>query len=282
MKNFSLAFAFILLLVAMHLNTFAQTSFNNSTLAYKIWEATAGNPDTIDWSASALDVSRNLIITGNTVTSNGLTNLLLTKYNQAGAQVWQVQYNHSYNNRDYGAAVVTDASKNIYVAGTSVTSAANGYDFVVLKYDSNGNQQWAKFYNGPGSSYDVATDLKRDVSGNIYVCGTSTGATTQLDYCTIKYNSSGVQQWASRYDYAGLTDVPAAITIHSTGRIVVTGGSGSTFTNWDFATVKYNPFTGAQSGVNRVNSGGIGYDLPTAIAKDQYENPLKNPVMLRP
>lgn len=248
--------------------------FNNSQLVAKIAEQSTGNPvDTLDWSASTIDATRHLIVVGNTInTSNNTADILVTKYNTDGTEQWQNIYNNSYNHDDYATGVTTDDSKNIYVVGTTTTSSANGYDFFIRKYDSTGTVKWTKTYNGAGSSYDVCTDVKY-YSGALYVTGGSTGSGTGLDYCTAKYaTTNGTQAWVTTYNYANVIDIPAALTI-AAGRIVVSGGSGSTLTNWDFATVKYNMSTGAQVGsAVRNSSNGLGFDLPTAIAKDQSDN----------
>ena len=89
--------------------------FNNSTLAAKLWEHTTGTPDTIDWSSSALDGSGNLIVVGNTMVTTNNTDMLITKYATDGTVLWQVQYDHTNNNRDYGVAVAIDASDDIYM-----------------------------------------------------------------------------------------------------------------------------------------------------------------------
>lgn len=247
--------------------------FNNSTLVAKLWEHSTGTPDTIDWSSSALDGSGNLIVVGNTMVTTNNTDMLITKYATDGTVLWQVQYNHTNNNRDYGVAVAIDASDDIYVAGTSITSSGNGYDWVIQKYDDTGSLIWQSIYNGPGSSYDVPTDMVLDGAGAVYVVGASYGATSLSDYCTRKYSASnGTFIWEARYDYTSLLDIPAAITLGSSARVYVTGGSASSFTNWDFATVKYNATTGAQITVTRNSSSGLGLDHPTALAKDEYDN----------
>ncbi|MEO5674896.1 MAG: SBBP repeat-containing protein, partial [Chitinophagales bacterium] len=123
--------------------------------------------------------------------------------------------------------------------------------------------------------YDVPTDMKYDGIGNLYVTGVRTTTATLQDYCTIKYDAgNGNTLWTSPaiYNYTNLIDIPAAITIGTTGRIIVAGGSGSTLTNWDFATIRYSPSTGAQVNVTRNPSNGLGFDQPTSIAKDQYDN----------
>lgn len=276
MKNintFSFVSTFVLLVICFANSLTSNAQFNNSTLVSKLWEHTTGTPDTIDWSSSALDGSGNLIVVGNTMVTTNNTDMLITKYATDGTVLWQIQYNHTNNNRDYGVAVSIDASDDIYVAGTSITSSGNGYDWVIQKYDDGGTLIWEEQYNGPGSSYDVPTDMVLDGAGALYVVGASYGTTSLSDYCTRKYSASnGTFIWEARYDYTSLLDIPAAITLGSSSRIYVTGGSASSFTNWDFATVKYNASTGAQVTVTRNSSSGLGLDHPTALAKDQYDN----------
>ncbi len=256
------------------LTTTVHAQFNNSQLVTKIWNHVTGNPgDTLNWTAEVLDASRNLIVIGNNLQSNQTTDMLLTKYKASdGSVLWQVQYDNSGND-DFGIAVVVDPSKNIYTATTSYVNSTNGYDWIIQKYDSTGTVQWTKTLNS--GFYDVPTDMKYDGSGHLYVTGVRTTTTTLQDYCTVKYDASnGNELWSapSIYDYTNLVDIPAAITIGGSGRIIVAGGSGSTLTNWDFATVKYSPGTGAQVNVTRNPSSGLGFDQPTSIAKDQYDN----------
>jgi hypothetical protein len=44
-----------------------------------------------------------------------------------------------------------------------------------------------------------ATGVGIDNFGNVYVTGGSEGSDGVFEYATIKYNSVGQQQWASRY-----------------------------------------------------------------------------------
>lgn len=187
MKNintFSFVSTFVLLVICFANSLTSNAQFNNSTLVSKLWEHTTGTPDTIDWSSSALDGSCNLIVVGNTMVTTNNTDMLITKYATDGTVLWQIQYNHTNNNRDYGVAVSIDASDDIYVAGTSITSSGNGYDWVIQKYDDGGTLIWEEQYNGPGSSYDVPTDMVLDGAGALYVVGASYGTTSLSDYCT--------------------------------------------------------------------------------------------------
>lgn len=259
-----------MLVVTILTTAFSQTSIQ--VLVDKIYEHSTGQPDTLDWSDSDLDPSRNLVVCGNTLVNGQDTNLLLTKYDPESNMLWQQTFNNSTNGNDYGVAVKTDGSGNIFVACASYRGSTNDYDYNILKYNSSGTLQWQTYYNGTGSSYDVPTALVLDGSGNIYVTGTSVQTGNLNDYLTMKLNSSGTIQWTNNYDYVHLSDIPGAIELGTNSRIIVSGGSSNSISDWDFTTVKYNTSTGAQTSVNRNSSVGAGFDFATAIAKDAYGN----------
>jgi hypothetical protein len=74
-------------------------------------------------------------------------------------------------------------------------------DFLVVKYNPAGEQQWTRAYNGPGNGRDVPTALKLDRQGNVIITGTSDGlyGSTYQDIATVKINPSGEELWVARY-----------------------------------------------------------------------------------
>lgn len=223
------------------------------------WVHTTGIPDTVDYSASKIDGSGNIYVTTNTISATEKANILTTKYNSSGVIQWEVEKDNADEN-DYGSAVEVDGSGNVYVAAATWASSTNKYDYLIIKYNSSGTQQWTATYNGPGNFYDIPTDIFVDGSGNVYVTGASYGSSTLSDYCTIKYNSSGTQQWVSRYDYSSDQDIAAILKQAPSGRIVVVGASENAPGSYDFAMVKYNQNTGAQITSNRNSASGTGFD----------------------
>ena len=116
-------------------------------------------------------------------------------------------------------------------------------------------EQWASKYNGTEGYDDYVSDIVIDALGNVYVTGYSidstAGTTDKIDYATVKYNSTGVQEWASIYNGpAGKQDIPRSIGVDANGNVYVTGGSAVTDFIEEWTTIKYNSF-GVQLWVQR-------------------------------
>ncbi|MEO0294201.1 MAG: SBBP repeat-containing protein, partial [candidate division WOR-3 bacterium] len=81
--------------------------------------------------------------------------------------------------------------------------------------------------------------LAVDASGNVYVTGRSYGSGTMDDYATIKYNSSGEEQWVARFSQTqNSNDYPVGIALDNSNNIYVTGYS-ETDTSCVYTTIKY-------------------------------------------
>jgi Beta-propeller repeat len=133
------------------------------------------------------------------------------------------------------------------------------------------SEAWVARYNAPGNGYDAGVAIVCDGSGNVYVTRESVGVGTDADYLTIKYNSSGQEEWVARYD-GGLGDAATAIAIDDSGNVYVTGQSWSAQTSeYDYATVKYNA-DGQEQWVARYDGPANDYDYPTGIAADNSGN----------
>src|SRR5262249_411726 len=121
-------------------------------------------------------------------------------------QDWVALYNGGYG-LDIAYAVAVDGSGNVYVTGSSVGPGSCNLDcndYATIKYDASGQQQWVARYNGPANDDDHASAIAVDASGNVYVTGSSIGTTwPDFDYATVKYDSSGQQQWVARYSGPG-------------------------------------------------------------------------------
>jgi uncharacterized delta-60 repeat protein len=221
--------------------------------------------------ALAVDGAGNVYVTGSSEGSGTSEDYATIKYNAAGVQQWVARYNGPGNGFDSGTALVVDGAGNVYVTGESDGSGTSS-DYVTIKYNAAGVQQWVARYDGPGNSFDEATALTVDGAGNVYVTGSSEGSGTSEDYATIKYNAAGVQQWVARYNGPGNSyDEATALAVDGAGNVYVTGESDGSGTSYDYATIKYNA-AGVQQWVARYNGPGNSYDYATALAIDGAGN----------
>ncbi|RPI19150.1 MAG: T9SS C-terminal target domain-containing protein [Ignavibacteriae bacterium] len=229
--------------------------------------------------ALVLDRLGNVYITGSSCWIDSLSNDYCTiKYNSSGVEQWVRRYNGTGNWFDETTSIALDKLGNIYVTGGCTGSSYNSH-FVTIKYNSSGDSIWTQKYFSPGGAYeDKATSIAVDSSSNVYITGYSTGTGTQRDFATIKYNSSGVQQWVQRYNdpYNNL-DIPSSIKIDKYDNVYVTGfsdnsprpGSGS---GWDYTTIKYNS-SGVQQWLQIYNSpSNSSTDYANFLGLDKFNN----------
>jgi uncharacterized delta-60 repeat protein len=224
-----------------------------------------------------IDNSGNVYVTGGSTGIGTGLDYTTIKYNNAGTQQWVAHYNGPGNGDDEAQALKVDSFGNVYITGRS-EGIGSGFDYATIKYNAAGVQQWVSRYNGPGNGFDAAQALAINGEGNVYITGRSTGSGTGEDYATIKYNSTGVQQWVARYDGGGNGfDFARDIVLDKSGNIYVTGSitRGSIivdeekFPLTDFGTIKYNS-NGDQLWVATYDGGGD--DGAVAVGLDALEN----------
>jgi len=217
----------------------------------------------------SVDNTGNSYVTGYSYGSGSGFDYTTLKYNSSGVQQWVQRYNGLANGEDEAYALVLDNSDNVYVTGRSFVNGTY-FDYTTIKYNSAGIQQWIQIYNGPGEGYDAAYSITTDSLGNIYLTGYSRGNGTGDDYATIKYNSSGVQQWVQRYNGPGNShDAAYSIATDNSGNVYVTGYCYGFGTGYDYGTIKYSQSIGIQP---------TSSEIPKSYSLSQnYPNPF-NPV----
>lgn len=198
-----------------------------------------------DLAAIALDSLGDVYVTGRSLNASvsGNDDFVTIKYNGlTGTESWMQVYNGGGTDR--AVAIVADHSGNVIVTGRS----NNGHDddYRTIKYNSAGNLQWVKTYNSPTGNNDRPTAITVDAGDNVIVTGQSGSLSVNYDFQTIKYNSSGIQQWVVRIGNAvPQDDIPNAIVADGSGNIFITGKTDQNIdpahTDYDFMTVMYNP-----------------------------------------
>lgn len=123
--------------------------------------------------------------------------------------------------------MTTDKSGNVYISGTVHDTSWKNVQIITLKYNSDGQILWFKYFD----SVNYITKLTVDNIGNVYVAGHK-----DTGYVTVKYNSQGIQQWAKSYVTISGQGCASDIITDDSSNVYITGIAN----NGKFTTVKYN------------------------------------------
>jgi hypothetical protein len=211
------------------------------------WTVTRGTQNIFYKSKSITDGSGNVYTCGATVNNAGNYDILVTKHNSSGIQQWAQQYAGAGNGDDGAQGIYVDGSGNVFITGSYYANSTDSNNVITIKYNSSGVQQWAATYNGAGSRNDAGSNIiPIGSTGDIAVVGAAyTNSTDKHDMLVIRYNSSGQQVWVSTWDYNNLDDVSITLSYSSFFGITIGGVAGTSATNYQYCTVRFNAGTGA-------------------------------------
>jgi len=209
----------------------------------------------------AVDASGNVYMIGSTSSTSGIATAgahettindgFLVKFNSNGVRQWGTYFEGN------GNACTTDASGNIYIVGltnsTSGIATAGAHqtvmsgsgDAFLVKFNSSGVKQWGTYFGG---SYTLASGMEKGLScatdtlGNVYMTGhtpSTSGIATagahqtiygggSTDAFLVKFNSSGVRQWATYYGGPGV-DIGYSCVTDASGNIYLAGDTQQEF-----------------------------------------------------
>lgn len=242
-----------LIYIFLHLNAFSQPTLE--------WEARYSNGEAL---AMALDRFGNVYVTG---VAGTMYDYLTIKYNSAGQQQWVQTYNGPNNLIDWAKAIAVDDSGNVYVTGGSykgMVGKDQDWDYVTIKYNSNGVQQWIRTYNTPPNRWDIASAIAIDENANVYVTG-------YYRMRTIKYDRNGNELWSVAYNQNA--ENRAYDIAYKNGYVYVTGYTNTNTNGYEnYVTIKYSASNGSQIWVRTYNGTGSSYDEACCIAVDDSAN----------
>ncbi|MFC2093506.1 SBBP repeat-containing protein [Bacteroidota bacterium] len=126
----------LLLLTAIAIQTAA---YSQVTLEWAARYKPAGSYSYANVDAMALDSMGNVIVSGQD--SEMPYGFVTVKFNSSGQFVWATRYSGGMPIRATPVSIAVDTDGNIYIGAVD-------NDYIVIKYDSAGVQQWAKEIQG--------------------------------------------------------------------------------------------------------------------------------------
>ncbi len=185
-------------------------------------------------------------------TYGGSQDAFLAKFNSLGLRLWGTYYGGG--NADESTSCSIDGSGNVYMAGTAPSTSGTiiatlgshqstyggGFrDAFLVKFNASGVRQWGTYYGGTG--VDEGASCSTDASGNVYLLGRTTTATSTAiataaahqtsfggvqDVFLVKFNSSGIRQWGTYYGGTGI-DNGKSCSSDATGNVYISGVTSS-------------------------------------------------------
>ncbi len=261
-------YSLITFFIFINFCVFAQNNYNG----FNLGGANLDGQATVYNSRNFLDRQKNLLVCGTysssnmdlnpgtgifNISSNGLDDGFLAKYNGAGVLQWGLSLGSTENDGIFDVA--TDTFNNIYITGyyegtvdfdpsatvynltSAAASGANpgfGGDIFVAKYTSTGALIWA-FGIGGGTYIDLGIGIKVSNTGSVYITGNFNTATGVIDFdpgvginnlsgidgygFLAKYNNNGTFAWAFNYGGANLNTSGQTIELTPNNEVYVMG-----------------------------------------------------------
>lgn len=173
----------------------------------------------------------------------------------SGGKVFTDFNNHS----EVGNAMVLQPDGKIILAGTGIVTVANGYDFCVARYNTDGTLDESFGTNGKANfeitnynnslKRDYATGLVLQSDGKIIIsgyCPDGNFSSADNEFAVIRLNSNGTldTNYATngilRFGFGSAHAEAHALAIQPDNKIIVAGYSITTSSNYDFAIARVN------------------------------------------
>jgi hypothetical protein len=170
---------------------------------------------------------------------NGSEDAWILKLNSDGTKEWDKTYGGVVFDSDFANSIQQTSDGGYIVAGRTssmdgdISDGNNGgYDFWILKLNSDGSKEWDKTYGGSGS--DVANSVQQTSDGGFIIAGETSSMDGDItdgnnglnDIWILKLNSDGSKEWDKTYGGSGIDD-DASIQQTSDGGFIIAGETTS-------------------------------------------------------
>lgn len=175
-------------------------------------------------------------------------NMFIVKYDTNGNVIWaKTNGDTTYGGGAQGISIAVDQSNNVYVTGSISGTVFLGSDTLrtsplgygrtfIAKYDSNGNEIWARQSKTTHAGIDGGVGIATDPTGNVVVFGnyrevlisfgnitlTNSVISNTEEMFVVKYDSNGNVLWAKSEGGSG-ADEGYGVSSDASGNTYITG-----------------------------------------------------------
>jgi hypothetical protein len=228
-------------------------------------------------------------------TSEGFSDIFVIKLDPAGNILWLKGVEGALN--DLGRGLTSDPEGNVFVTGSfksgslyfGANELANSFpgtgDWFIAKYDSFGNDLWARSAEGNGEEFDWRA-VTCDADGNAYATAEFSSYFLEFDDTTfivnygdldlfvVKYTASGEVAWAINAGGAG-NDEPLGITLSGTNICL----AGTFSEDISFGNNELNNYGGLDFFIANLSSFNVGIgESESYLSTNIFPNPTSDKI----
>ena len=162
------------------------------------------------------------IITGNTLSFGaGSSDIWLLKVDENGEEEWDVTFGNEF--WDEARCVKATSDNGYIIAGSSIISAGEDTDWIIIKTDENGEEEWTHIVD---TGYWDSANFVIETDDNGFVIAGQIADEDSDNICLMKLDAEGEEEWNRTF---GSTEAEDAYNILKTddGGFVILGYTAS-------------------------------------------------------
>lgn len=163
------------------------------------WSKVLGGVGT-EYGNSCFAVEDGYLVLGYTTSfGSGSKDIYLVKLSKEGDEIWSKTYGGA--SWDVGTAICESNDDNYFICGFTHSFGVGEEDIYLIKIDQYGNELWSKRFGG--FRIDMANSLHATPDDGCLIGATSGSYSANTDFCLLKVDAGGVQEWRKTYSATG-------------------------------------------------------------------------------
>jgi hypothetical protein len=190
------------------------------------WASNYDGPSSLSDVGVSLAVTQDgeVFVVGQSAGLQGNNDIVVLKYRGSdGFLLWSDRYDGAAHSNDNPSAIIIGDDGRILVSGSTTTSNGST-DGILLRYTPGGSRELLLQFDGSARSNDNLGALNKDLAGNMYVGGNSTGALGAMEAVLLKFSPQGMLEWETHYAPESVGDTYlTSVAVATTGQVAMGG-----------------------------------------------------------